>query len=79
MDKIHSLTGMLDHYNDGDKENMSVKIFETEKRIRKISRLKPSNREILIKTLYVTVSTIVFLVTLGIMGVDTTALTVFKL
>jgi len=36
MDKIHSLTGMLDHYNDGDKENISVKIFETEKRIRKI-------------------------------------------
>ena len=50
----------------------------SEKRIRKISRLKPSNREILIKTLYVTVSTIVFLVTLGIMGVDTTALTVFS-
>ena len=36
MDKIHSLTGMLDHYDDGDKENISVKIFETEKRIKKV-------------------------------------------
>lgn len=35
MDKIHSLTGMLDHYDDGDIENISVKIFETEKRIKK--------------------------------------------
>jgi len=36
MDKIHSLTGMLDHYDDGDIENISVKIFETEKRIKKV-------------------------------------------
>jgi histidyl-tRNA synthetase len=36
MDKIHSLTGMLDHYDDGDRDNISVKIFETEKRIKKI-------------------------------------------
>ena len=36
MDKIHSLTGMLDHYDDGDIDNISVKIFETEKRIKKI-------------------------------------------
>ena len=50
----------------------------SEQKIRKISRLKPSNREILVKTLYVTISTIVFLVTLGIVGVDTTALTVFS-
>ncbi len=36
MDKIHSLTGMLDLYDDGDSNNLSVKIFEVEERIKKI-------------------------------------------
>ena len=36
MDKIHSLTGMLDLYEDGDSSDLSKNIFETEKRIKKI-------------------------------------------
>ena len=36
MDKIHSLTGMLDLYEDGDSGDLSKNIFETEKRIKKI-------------------------------------------
>ena len=36
MDKIHSLTGMLDLYNDGDRDNLSPKIFEAEKVLRRI-------------------------------------------
>ena len=36
MDKIHSLTGMLDLYEDGDSSELSKNIFETEKRIKKI-------------------------------------------
>ena len=36
LDKIHSLTGMLDLYDDGDSNNLSVKIFEVEERIKKI-------------------------------------------
>ena len=36
MDKIQSLTGMLDLYEDGDNTNLSSKIFETERRIKKI-------------------------------------------
>ena len=36
MDKIHSLTGMLDLYNDGDKDNLSAKVFEAEKVLRRI-------------------------------------------
>ena len=36
MDKIQSLTGMLDLYEDGDNNNLSSKIFETERRIKKI-------------------------------------------
>ena len=31
MDKIQSLTGMLDLYDDGNGDNLSVKIFETER------------------------------------------------
>lgn len=36
MDKIHSLTGMLDLYEDGDSSDLSKNIFETEKRIKNI-------------------------------------------
>ena len=36
MDKIHSLTGMLDLYNDGDRDNLSAKVFEAEKVLRRI-------------------------------------------
>ena len=36
MDKIQSLTGMLDLYEDGDNNSLSSKIFETERRIKKI-------------------------------------------
>ena len=36
MDKIQSLTGMLDLYDDGSGDNLSVKIFETEKILREI-------------------------------------------
>jgi histidyl-tRNA synthetase len=36
LDKIHSLTGMLDLYEDGDSGDLSKNIFETEKRIKKI-------------------------------------------
>ena len=36
MDKIHSLTGMLDLYNDGDRDNFSAKVFEAEKVLRRI-------------------------------------------
>ena len=36
MDKIQSLTGMLDLYDDGNGDNLSVKIFETEKILREI-------------------------------------------
>ena len=36
MDKIHSLTGMLDLYEDGDSGDLSKNIFETEKRIKNI-------------------------------------------
>ena len=36
MDKIHSLTGMLDLYEDGDSSGLSKNIFETEKRIKNI-------------------------------------------
>ena len=36
MDKIHSLTGMLDLYEDGESGDLSKNIFETEKRIKKI-------------------------------------------
>ena len=36
MDKIRSLTGMLDHFNDGDSLNPSFKLFEVEKRIKEI-------------------------------------------
>ena len=36
MDKIKSLTGMPDHYNDGDNNNLSSKIFEVEHRIKEI-------------------------------------------
>ena len=36
MDKIRSLTGMLDLYEDGDSSDLSKNIFETEKRIKNI-------------------------------------------
>ena len=36
MDKIQSLTGMLDLYNDGDRDNLSVKVFEVEKVLKRI-------------------------------------------
>ena len=36
MDKIKSLTGMPDHYNDGDKNNLSSRIFEVEQKIKEI-------------------------------------------
>ena len=36
MDKIHSLTGMLDLYEDGDSSDLSKNIFETERRIKNI-------------------------------------------
>jgi histidyl-tRNA synthetase len=36
LDKIHSLTGMLDLYEDGDSSDLSKNIFETEKRIKNI-------------------------------------------
>jgi histidyl-tRNA synthetase len=36
LDKIRSLTGMLDHYNDGDVLNPSFKLFEVEKTIKEI-------------------------------------------
>jgi len=36
LDKIHSLTGMLDLYNDGDRDNLSAKVFEAEKVLRRI-------------------------------------------
>ena len=37
MDKIQSLTGMLDQYDDGDMSNVSSKLFEVEKIIKNIS------------------------------------------
>lgn len=36
MDKIQSLTGMLDQYDDGDMSNVSSKLFEVEKIIKNI-------------------------------------------
>ena len=36
MDKIKSLTGMLDLYDDGDKTNLAAKLFYLEKKIRDI-------------------------------------------
>jgi histidyl-tRNA synthetase len=36
LDKIHSLTGMLDLYEDGDSSDLSKNIFETERRIKNI-------------------------------------------
>ena len=36
MDKIQSLTGMLDQYDDGDMSNTSSKLFEVEKIIKNI-------------------------------------------
>ncbi len=36
MDKIKSLTGMLDLYDDGDKTNLSAKLFYLEKKIKDI-------------------------------------------
>ena len=36
MDKIQSLTGMLDQYDDGDMSNASSKLFEVEKIIKNI-------------------------------------------
>ena len=36
MDKIQSLTGMLDQYDDGDMANASSKLFEVEKVIKNI-------------------------------------------
>ena len=36
MDKIKSLTGMPDHHNDGDKNNLSFKFFEVEQMIKEI-------------------------------------------
>ena len=36
MDKIKSLTGMLDLYDDGDKTNLPAKLFYLEKKIRDI-------------------------------------------
>jgi histidyl-tRNA synthetase len=36
LDKIRSLTGMLDHYNDGDILSPSFKLFEVEKKIKDI-------------------------------------------
>lgn len=49
-----------------------------EQRIRNIHQLKPSNREILIKTLYFTIITCGFFIALGVMGFDTTVLTVLS-
>ena len=36
MDKIKSLTGMPDHHSDGDKNNLSFKLFEVEQIIKEI-------------------------------------------
>ena len=36
MDNIKSLTGMQDHFNDGDKDNLSSKFFQVEQKIKEI-------------------------------------------
>ena len=36
MDNIKSLTGMQDHFNDGDKNNLSSKFFQVEQKIKEI-------------------------------------------
>ena len=36
MDNIQSLTGMQDHFNDGDKNNLSSKFFQVEQKIKEI-------------------------------------------
>ena len=36
MDNIKSLTGMQDHFNDGDKDSLSSKFFQVEQRIKEI-------------------------------------------
>lgn len=50
----------------------------SEKRIRNLPGLKASNKEILIKILYIAVLSIASLTTLGILGIDMTALAVFS-
>ena len=44
MDKIRSLTGMPDLYDDGDMNNMPSKLFEIERRIKNITK-KNSNKK----------------------------------
>jgi len=36
LDNIQSLTGMQDHFNDGDKDNLSSKFFQVEQKIKEI-------------------------------------------
>jgi len=36
LDNIKSLTGMQDHFNDGDKDNLSSKFFQVEQKIKEI-------------------------------------------
>jgi len=48
----------------------------SEKRIRSLRAIRASNKELLIKTLYITTLSVTFLIALGTLGIDMTALTV---